>query len=218
MNNILLFVLAFTLSTGAFARTTRVIADGTEAAVATNSSALDTYIDVQRITGSDGQTLTFLDYAICDFVAQVCKFGSGLIPNSALKGDVNFGRGTGIASTLTLYVDTSMVAGFDNVSYVPGTDSSQPAPGGVISVTFKRNNEVVESGKVDITTQYNVFGLTVRESGKQMQISSTSSGHALGYAVAARDAAIIVNMGVTRTTERKLNSQVVETLRDHSPR
>jgi hypothetical protein len=127
----------------------------TSASAKTSTLAVSEFLDGQGNTGlvslvrqpyPDGTTRTQIYYTFCyETEAASCLEGTGFIPNSAFKGSISTNYNT--PNTLTVYVDTSTIPGFDNhLCLAPNyeTDTCDggevPATGGLIAVTFTKTN------------------------------------------------------------------------------
>jgi hypothetical protein len=167
------------------------------ASAKTLTFAVSNFLDGQGNTGlvslvrqpwPDGTIRTTLYYTFCyETEAASCLEGTGNIPNSAFKGTISTNYAT--PNTLTVYVDTSNVAGFDNhLCLNPNyeTDSCDggeaPATGGLISVTFSKTNDYWEAATTADKVRRNGAAFSTTNTGTY-QASEHMAGTVVGVTV-----------------------------------
>jgi hypothetical protein len=194
----------------------------TSASAKTLTFAVSEFLDGQGNTGlvslvrqpyPDGTIRTQIYYTFCyETEAASCLEGTGFIPNSAFKGTISTNYNT--PNTLTVYVDTSTIPGFDNhLCLAPDyeTDTCDggevPATGGLIAVTFVKTNVYWEASTTSDKVRRNGTPDTTTTSGTYAA-SADMEGTVVGVTI--KPVLVTTTLILENSTSTQFSAAVVQ--------
>jgi len=151
---------------------------------------------------------TDLYYSFCGYpyLTNPCQQGTGVIPNSAFSGQVYSEMNR--LDVLTLSVDTSTIAGFRNSLcfnqdfFGQNCGSSVPGPGGLFSLTWKRNKDGANIGSTNVSNYRS--GKLIDSSSSLYSVFTTSqAGTVFGLAAGNVGGAEMANSTYSQTLKEK---------------
>lgn len=165
------------------------------------------FVQVERTQDPTTNVVTTdLFFSFCGFpIVANCQEGSGFIPNSALTGQV-YADQPNRPDTLTLLVDTSAIAGFQN-SLCTGVDQfgnciAVPATGGLVSLSWTRTNASAIINTIS-SKIYKLRKLTFTGISSMDTFSASMAGTVLGVQVINPGEASMVSSSDSATLKEK---------------